>query len=55
MYCLKKNNQLWLTNTVFATGVGLVADVTDAAIASPQILTNAILANVWVQCTLINV
>lgn len=52
---LHKNIPSWLTNTVFATGVSLIANVTDAAVASSQVLTYAILTNVWVQCTLIDV
>lgn len=52
---LHKNNARWLTNTVFATDVWLITDVTDAAVASSQVLTYAILTNVRVQCTLIDV
>lgn len=42
-------------NTVFATGVRLVTNVTDAAITSSQVLTYAVLTNFWVQGTLIDV
>lgn len=35
-------------DTVLATGVRLVTDVTDAAVASSQVLTYAVLTNVWV-------
>lgn len=44
-----------LTNTVFAAGVRLVTDVTDAAITSSQVLTYAVLTDVRVQGTLIDV
>lgn len=44
-----------LTKAVLSTGVRLIANVTDAAIASYQILTNTVLANVWIQGALINV
>lgn len=49
------HSALWLTDTVFATGVRLVANVTDAAVASSQVLTYAILTDVWIQGTLIDV
>lgn len=42
-------------NTVFATGVGFITNVTDAAITSSQILTDAILTNIWIQGALIDI
>lgn len=42
-------------NTVFPTGVRLVTDVTNAAVASSQVLTYAVLTNVRVQGTFIDV
>lgn len=44
-----------LTHAGFAAGVGLVADVTDAAVASSQVLTDAVLTDVWVQGALVDV
>lgn len=41
--------QVWsLTHAVFATGVRLPAEVTNAAVAPTQVLTHPILADVWV-------
>lgn len=45
----------WLTNTVLATCVRLVADVADTTVAAPEVLTYAVLADVWVQGALIDV
>lgn len=42
-------------DTVFATRVRFITNVADAAITSSQILTNAILTNVWIQGALIDV
>lgn len=42
-------------NTVFAARVRFITNVADAAIASSQILTDAILTNIWIQRTLIDV
>ena len=44
-----------LTNTVLPAGVRLVADVADAAVASSQVLTHAVLTDVRVQSALIDV
>lgn len=44
-----------LTNTVLATGVRLVAGVADATVASPQVLADAVLADVRVQGALIDI
>ena len=44
-----------LTHAVLAAGVGLVADVTDAAVAPSQVLTHAVLTDVRVQGTLVDV
>jgi len=44
-----------LTDTVLAAGVRLVADVADTAVASSQVLTHAVLADVRVQGALVDV
>lgn len=44
-----------LTHTVLARGVRLIAQVADAAVAPPQVLTHAIGADVRVEGTLIDV
>lgn len=44
-----------LTHTVLAGGVRLVAQVADAAVAPPQVLTHAIGADIRVEGTLIDV
>lgn len=44
-----------LTHTVFPARVGLIAAVADAAIASTQVLTDAILADVGVQAALVDI
>lgn len=44
-----------LTHAVLAAGVGLVANVTDAAVAPSQVLTHAVLTDVRVQGTLVDV
>lgn len=44
-----------LTDAVFAADVRLVTDVADAAVASPQVLADAVLADVGVQRALVDV
>lgn len=42
-------------NTVFATSVRFITNVADAAITSSQILTDAVLTNIWIQGALIDI
>lgn len=42
-------------NTIFTASVRFIAYVADAAITSSQILTDAVLTNIWIQCALIDI